>query len=334
MNESTWFASKNIVPMFNYLDNTNNTCVDKERKYRLFAIACCRKVQHLIVNQEIRDCLDEAENVVENGDYPTWRGEILKTKALFARGQIKDMGYWHVAYASTLCLDQYFDPTEIAYNVSTKSGSDINKHREEQANLLRDIIGNPFKKFHRFSKDGLDSKDFMTPDVISLKNSAYFERNCDFTLDSEKLLLLADALEEAGLPNKKCEKCRGRGELSCTKCSGEGCSVYSVAANGPCTSGDACTFCGGRGEYKAKNFVKGRGFLPNSVISALRGWEICRKCLGTGAISIVNLPNSSGDSSEHPCSSCYGSSLGRGWIKNDRPKYRGFWPLDLLRETR
>lgn len=39
--------------------------------------------------------------------------------------------------------------------------------------------------------------------------------------------------------------CRDTGELSCSKCSGEGCSPYGVAANGPCTAGDVCPSCKG-----------------------------------------------------------------------------------------
>jgi hypothetical protein len=44
-----------------------------------------------------------------------------------------------------------------------------------------------------------------------------------------------------------CSACKGKGELSCSKCSGEGCSVYGIYANGPCTAGDKCRTCSGSG---------------------------------------------------------------------------------------
>jgi hypothetical protein len=58
-------------------------------------------------------------------------------------------------------------------------------------------------------------------------------------------LVLADALDEAA-GAVACPTCDGRGYGRCDRCSGEGCSVYGVAANGPCGADD-CRHCSGTG---------------------------------------------------------------------------------------
>ena len=61
--------------------------------------------------------------------------------------------------------------------------------------LLREIVGNPFRPV------ALDPA-WRTPSVVSLAQAAYEERILPGgTLDSERLAVLADALEEAGCDN-------------------------------------------------------------------------------------------------------------------------------------
>src|SRR5262245_18119490 len=94
-----------------------------------------------------------------------------------------------------------------------------------QAALLRDIVGNPFGKpslvvppievtggYHHRKRDGLlvsigEAGKFrhvdtawLTPDVLSLAQTAYDERGERGLLDPACLPILADALEEAGCP--------------------------------------------------------------------------------------------------------------------------------------
>jgi len=76
----------------------------------------------------------------------------------------------------------------------------------ERANFLRDIVGNPFRPW--VVAQPKDQKalrgyrvfdlDWLTPQVFSLAQAAYDERNPDGTLDNDRVAVLSDALEEAG----------------------------------------------------------------------------------------------------------------------------------------
>jgi hypothetical protein len=77
------------------------------------------------------------------------------------------------------------------------------KERLAQANLLRDIFGNPFRP--PFAPLLLDT-------VVSLAQAAYDERELPSGhLDPIRLAVLADALEEAGAAAELAEHLRGPG---------------------------------------------------------------------------------------------------------------------------
>lgn len=93
---------------------------------------------------------------------------------------------------------------------------------------LGDVVGNPFRPFTLpldrpagrtgptdFFPDGIPfgTCSWLTPDAISLANNALALRD-NFTgfLDNPSLLVLADALEEAGCPPRvTCHRCNGTG---------------------------------------------------------------------------------------------------------------------------
>lgn len=88
-----------------------------------------------------------------------------------------------------------------------------------RAEVLRDIIGNPFRPVsirkvvtaaRGMSAAALESgateevvwqSPWLTPQVLALADAAYHERLPDGTLDPLRLSVLADALEEAGCDN-------------------------------------------------------------------------------------------------------------------------------------
>ena len=94
-----------------------------------------------------------------------------------------------------------------------------------RAAILRDLCGNPYRAHPAF----LDS--VLTPQVLSLAHAAHEERT-GVELDRDRLLILADALEEAGCEEEeRCERCGGIGRIlsqtgistrECPDCHGTG----------------------------------------------------------------------------------------------------------------
>lgn len=78
--------------------------------------------------------------------------------------------------------------------------------------------------------------------VTELDHIAAINTNPD---DDTPRLVYADWLDEQP-GTKACVRCRN-GRLYCPKCSGEGCSPYGVAANGPCLADQECEYCDGTG---------------------------------------------------------------------------------------
>mgnify|MGYP005615864829 CR=1 FL=1 len=93
----------------------------------------------------------------------------------------------------------------------------------------------------------------LTPLVLSIAQAAYDERQENGTLDNATLAILADALEDAGLPEcVKCTSCNGVGtvtiwtaEASCDNC----CDSHCVEEGG---------------------YWKGSGTMLNPLLAALR----------------------------------------------------------------
>lgn len=80
-------------------------------------------------------------------------------------------------------------------------------------------------------------------------------RETNHTSDNTPRLVFADWLEE-NEKSERCGDCYGAGHAFCPNCHGEGCSVYGVAANGPCLAADDCHRCAGSGTVS--NGFKGR----------------------------------------------------------------------------
>jgi hypothetical protein len=74
--------------------------------------------------------------------------------------------------------------------------------RENQPQILRDIFIDP-------SDPVVLPPEALTGQVVSLAQAAFDNRNKYGFLDRERLLIMSDALEEAGLSEVECKKCKG-----------------------------------------------------------------------------------------------------------------------------
>jgi hypothetical protein len=168
-----------------------------DRKLRLFAVACCRRVSHMDREEVWQKATDVAERYA---DGLVSKKRMRDTRKLIweemaARSGEHDV--LHLQAAAWLLLDStahYYDIVNMAVSLLAVPFS--------QAGLLRDIIGNPFRPVP------LDPVwlCWNGGTVRKLAQATYDEHAFDH------LPILADALEEAGCMDAAIlDHCRGPG---------------------------------------------------------------------------------------------------------------------------
>jgi hypothetical protein len=205
MTEAEWMACTDPAPMLAFLGDRAS-----ERKYRLFACACCRNIWKLILSESDRKAVEASEDYA---DGRIRRKELAETRER-ARRVEGSLSHWAVMAASRpkvaatwiahLAEDARHQPgIHHGYAPSSRPSPD-------QCRLLRDIFGNPFYSvsLHPAVLAWHDAT------VVRLAQAAYEERYMPAgTLDNDRLAVLADALEEAGCTDQDIlGHCRSGGE--------------------------------------------------------------------------------------------------------------------------
>jgi hypothetical protein len=188
------------------------------RKLRLFAVACCHRVRHLLEQPGAARAVDLAERYA---DGQASEADMLSASKLVSR---MHAGVWDAYQAACKASskhptytfrDNYVDGPDYLAACAVwrstlweriKTDPDPPRHerpnaaalaakaaeRASQADLLRCIFGNPFRPVTL-------SPACLTAQVVALARAAYDEREPPTgTLDPARLAILADALEEAG----------------------------------------------------------------------------------------------------------------------------------------
>jgi hypothetical protein len=195
MTEAEWNACCEPQTMLDFVGESGRATA---RKLRLFACACCRQVWHLMVDERSRGAVAAAEAVA---DRPARRAKQAAARA-GAQEACRAAAYAHAhrtpaapaaraAYhAATTSRHAVYHAAAGAAEAAMYAGQEIDP--AEQAALLRDIIGNPFRPA------ALDPA-WLTRDVVALAQAAYAHRDLPSGhLDPQRLAVLADALEDAG----------------------------------------------------------------------------------------------------------------------------------------
>ncbi len=147
------------------------------RKLRLFAVACCRRVQHLLVDERSQDAVEVAERFAEGtaavGDLEAAAKRMRKVGKL--RGYYGPVAAWAVV-PSAEDAARY-----AAWNAFVDRDDEISV----QADLLRCIFPNPFRTVPADSR-------WLTSTVLCLARGIYEDRAFD------RMPILGDALEDAG----------------------------------------------------------------------------------------------------------------------------------------
>jgi hypothetical protein len=157
MTEAEWLAAVDPEPMLSFLRGKAS-----DRQLRLLAIACCRRLWHLVTENEFRNAVIVAERFV-NGSAS--EADLLD-KYQFAGGAAGDDAA-NIAFADTAAPPGLLDVAKVAKRTAQTVGwmawgaaadpdNDFRgadaaceavwkAERAAQAQLVRDIFGNPFR---------------------------------------------------------------------------------------------------------------------------------------------------------------------------------------------
>jgi hypothetical protein len=159
-----------------------------DRKLRLFACACVRRVWHLLSDERSRGAVEVAErhadgDIAEGELSRARRRAIARANTLHAPfGQRRAEEVKHAAHAAAEAASEGWDPLRWAAEVAIPAF---------QCRVLRDL-------FDPFRATRLDPA-WLTREVVTLAEAAYQARHLPSGhLDPARLAVLADALEDAG----------------------------------------------------------------------------------------------------------------------------------------
>jgi hypothetical protein len=194
MTEQQWLDCTDPTPMLELLRGKVS-----ERKWRLLACACCRRVWHLLRDPRHRAAVVAAERLADGEITPEEMVPVADDSysATFHRAPYKG-GAAHLLVRHFSSYDDWdetyrcppLDNTAMAAGMV--AGRLRAKERATQAAMLRCIFGNPF---HPLTIDPV----WLTPTVTNLAAAAYEERTLPSgELDPASLAVLDDALLDAG----------------------------------------------------------------------------------------------------------------------------------------
>jgi hypothetical protein len=233
MTEQEWLISVDPARMLSWLvgsdwaDTSHEwNCRVSDRKLRLFACACCRHVWHLLTDKLSREIVEAAERfadgkITEAAFENAW---LAHDDAPPPRSPYASLAHW-VAPMMGNSIETAV--TEHLRRLAVVAGRD---YRPQQAALLRDIVGNPFRRVTLCpsrieDRPGGDRVHiFECPDP----EEGYHAVGCPIT---PTVLALATAAYQER-PGRTCEECdgsatNGRGDgygglEDCPACRGTG----------------------------------------------------------------------------------------------------------------
>lgn len=199
MTEDQWLTSKDPAAMLSFLRNEGRLT---ERKARLFAVACCRRIWSSLADERSRNAVELGERYADGHATDAELAEVCERARRAVWEMTWDMARyaaWATAWQCLTVADVEADRESGVVTAAHYAAQERQRARDPdsldaevlaQASLLRDIF-NPFC-----------TTDFNAPwrhpAIIALGKAAYDDRRPDGFLDQDRLAVLGDALEEAG----------------------------------------------------------------------------------------------------------------------------------------
>jgi hypothetical protein len=214
MTQEEWATCEDPKRMAEFMDGRAS-----DRKYRLFATACCRFAWEAITDARSREAIVVAEQLAETGGVlshiqhpigrasfdacddapegsPPQKGAAAANILLTSREWGSGERYPNGSSGVTAALLMY-----VNWAIAIPAPGALPR----QASLFRCVVGDPFRPVTL-------ARAHRTPAVASLARAAYDERHLPSgELNVDRLMVLADALEEAGAPAELTEHLRGGG---------------------------------------------------------------------------------------------------------------------------
>ena len=195
MTQSKWLKASDPQPMLEFLGERAS-----DRKLRLFACACCRRSWHIAKMPRLQQALALLEAFIEGAAKDSDRGrahklggQVLESRASDGQ-QCLGAEVWKAA-KKNFKRDEY-EFYNIGESAAAALGYEAGEpyavflaakkaERKEQAWLVREMFGNPFRP-------ATFSPSWRTDTAMSLARVMYESR------DFSPMPILADALQDAG----------------------------------------------------------------------------------------------------------------------------------------
>jgi hypothetical protein len=177
MTEQEWMVCADPTPMLQFLASKKN-----KRKLAMFGVARCRHISRLCSDERGLIAIDVAERYADRKAKINEVRVACRNAREDATGIVRPLGHYvnEIAVLYNAAFNAY-----LVSEYALKAAPDQAGEKALQCALLREVFGNPFRRFRI-------SRRWLTPKVKQLCEQVYAESSFD------QLRLLADALDQAG----------------------------------------------------------------------------------------------------------------------------------------
>ena len=210
MKEQEWLSGTNPKRMLDFVRD-----LVTDRKLRLFAVACCRHIWHVLVDRRSRIAMETSERYADdrateaellsslNKAIEAERAALPRSKGAEAACFERKVSEFGIAVGVNVAADlAAFAVTAVDVRDGIGPVHDmvgVETERVVQGQYVRDIFGNPHRRV-------IFNPRWRTIDVLGVAHAIYEERAF------ERMPILADALMDAGCGDELViEHCRGNG---------------------------------------------------------------------------------------------------------------------------
>jgi len=189
MTAAEWQGCADPVRLLEWLIGPRLRASVSDRKLRLFACACVRRGWDLLGDERSRMAIEVAEHFAEGN-----ANEEALSAAMDAADAVCQERMPEDAYTQYIAAQEAARAADEVADFAAEFAVDEPAIRERtlDADLIREVFGDPFRR-------ATLEPAWRTPTVTGLATAAYDERLLPGgELDSTRLAILADALEEAG----------------------------------------------------------------------------------------------------------------------------------------